>query len=231
MIPYSLRYFKQFDFRVEVSYHGAILPQGDGFKPSRKEFPMDFKQHMLTAWNLTLGHIGPLILITIAVAAVSFVTLGILAPVTMAAYIHSLLLLLREGREPRIQDIFSEMRLFFPLLLFGIVAFLASMLGFMLLVIPGILVSLALAFFCLYMLPLMTDRRMGLVEALKESYALSLRGNLGDQIVVVILFLGISAVGGSVFVGFLFTQPLATLFLVSVYEEKVRTMDSTARGE
>ncbi|MBN1102322.1 MAG: hypothetical protein JXL84_02790, partial [Deltaproteobacteria bacterium] len=112
-----------------------------------------------------------------------------------------------------------------------IVVFLATLFGFMLLVIPGIVISLAVAFFCLYMLPLMTDRRMGLIEALKESYALSLRGNLGDQIVAVILFLGISAVGGSVFVGFLFTQPLATLFLVSVYEEKTRTPHTPASRE
>ncbi|MBN1106825.1 MAG: hypothetical protein JXL84_25710, partial [Deltaproteobacteria bacterium] len=108
---------------------------------------MDFKKHIVTAWNLTLGHIGPLILLTIAMSAVSFITLGILAPVTMAAYIQSLLLLLREGREPRIQDIFSEMRLFFPLLLFAIVVFLATLFGFMLLVIPGIVISLAVAFF------------------------------------------------------------------------------------
>ena len=38
-----------------------------------------------------------------------------------------------------------------------------------------------------------------------------------DHVVVFILFVGISAIGSSVFIGSLFTQPLATLFLMSVY--------------
>jgi len=36
------------------------------------------------------------------------------------------------------------------------------------------------------------------------------------------LFLGISAAGSAVFIGSLFTQPLATVFLLSVYEEKIK---------
>jgi hypothetical protein len=182
---------------------------------------MDFKKHMERAWNLTLKHIGPLILMTLAMSVVCILTFGVLAPVVFAGYVHSLLLLMREGREPKIQDIFSQMRLFFPLLFFGIALFLASMIGFMLLVLPGIIIVLATAFFCLYMLPLMTDKGLGLIAAIKESYAMSMQANLMDQVVVVVLFLGISAIGHSVFIGQLFTQPLATLFLVSIYEEKM----------
>ena len=45
---------------------------------------MDFKRHIETAWNLTLGNVVSLILITLVMVAVSSLTLGILAPVTMA---------------------------------------------------------------------------------------------------------------------------------------------------
>jgi len=99
--------------------------------------------------------------------------------------------------------------------------------GFMLLVLPGIVISLAISFCCLYMLPLMTDKELGLFEAIKESCTMMTQGVLVDQIVVLILFLGISAAGSAVFVGSLFTQPLATIFLLSVYEEKTKQLAQT----
>jgi membrane-anchored glycerophosphoryl diester phosphodiesterase (GDPDase) len=95
------------------------------------------------------------------------------------------------------------------------------MIGFALLVLPGLLISLVVAFGCLYVLPLMTDRGLGLVEAVKESFRMSTGKSTLDQVVVMVLYLGLSAVGGSVFIGWLFTQPFATIFLLSVYEEKV----------
>ena len=109
------------------------------------------------------------------------------------------------------------MRLFLPLLLFGIVVFIITMIGIILLFLPGILFALAVAFCCIYMLPLMTDRNFGLIDAVKESFSMVTKEKLSDHIVVFILFIGISAIGSSVFIGSLFTQPLATLFLMSVY--------------
>ena len=181
---------------------------------------MDFKKHLETAWQLTLKFIVPLILMTLVMFVVSCVTLGILAPVTMAGYMQAILLMLRDGREPRIQDLFSQMKLFLPLLGFGIVVFIVIIIGFMLLVLPGIIVALAISFSCLYMLPLMTDKEMGLIDAIKKSYAMARQGAIMDHIVVMLLFMGISGIGGSIFIGWLFTQPLATVFLLSAYEEK-----------
>jgi len=181
---------------------------------------MDFKAHFETAWNLTIRYIAPLILMTLVMGVISFISLGILAPVIMAGYMHSVLLMIREGREPRIQDIFSHMRLFLPLFLFGLVVFLGITIGFMLLVLPGLLVILAVSFGCLYVLPLMTDKGMGLMDAIRESFRMSTGKNTLDQIVIMVIYLGLSAVGGSVFIGWLFTQPFATVFLLSIYEQK-----------
>ena len=183
---------------------------------------MNFKYHLETAWNMTLKFIAPLIFITLVMFLLWFFTVGILAPVTMAGYMHSILLMLRDGREPKIQDLFTQMKLFLPLLGFSILVFIATVIGFMLLVLPGIVISLVISFCCLYMLPLMTDKELGLFEAVKESYTMTTRGVFTDQIVVLILFLGISAAGSAVFIGSLFTQPLATIFLLSVYEEKIK---------
>ncbi len=181
---------------------------------------MDFKKHLETAWNLTLKFLAPLVFMTLVMFILWILTLGILAPVTMAGYMQSILLMVRDGREPKIQDLFSQMKLFLPLLGFGIVVFIITMIGFILLVLPGIIISLAVSFVCLYMLPLMTDKKLGLIEAIKESFSMTTHDVLIDQLLVFILFMGISAVGSAVFIGVLFTQPLATIFLLSVYEEK-----------
>ena len=49
---------------------------------------------------------------------------------------------------------------------------------------------------------------------------MALDGVFLDHLVVVVHFLGITAIGGSIFIGFLFTQPFATAFVMSVYLEK-----------
>jgi len=187
---------------------------------------MDFKRHIDTAWNLTLGNIVALIIITLVMVAVSSLTLGIMAPVIMAGYTESLLRLVRNGREPRVQDLFSHMNLFLPLLGFGFAVFLAASIGFTLLFIPGIIVIVAVSFCCIYMLPLMTDKGLGLMDAIKESYAMARNGELIDHAVVVIIYLAISMIGGTIFIGILFTQPLATLFLLSTYEERIDSADT-----
>ncbi len=180
---------------------------------------MDFKKHFQTAWNLTLKFIAPLIIMTLAMLIVSFVTLGVLAPVTMTGYMQSVLLMLREGREPNVKDIFSQMKLFFPLLGFGIIVFILVLIGISLLVIPGIIIMAAISYCCLYMLPLMTDRNSRLLDAIKESYSMTTKGNMVDNLAVFIIFIGLLALGGTTFIGSLFTQPFATIFLLSVYEE------------
>jgi len=182
---------------------------------------MDFKKHLETSWDLTLRFITPLVFMTLLMFMVSFLTLGLLAPVTMAGYMQAILLMVRDGREPKLQDVFSQMHLFLPLLGFGFAVVLAVAIGFMLLVLPGILIVLALTFGCLYMLPLMTDKGLGLVDAIKESWAMATTGEVLDHLVVVVLYLGITTIGSSLFIAALFTQPLATIFLMSVYEERV----------
>jgi membrane-anchored glycerophosphoryl diester phosphodiesterase (GDPDase) len=81
------------------------------------------------------------------------------------------------------------------------------------------------------MLPLMTDKSMSIVDAIKESYAMARRGELVDHLIVVIIFMAITVIGGSIFIGVLFTQPLATLFLLSTYEEKIGAIAPPAPQE
>ena len=183
---------------------------------------MDFKEHAETAWQNTLKFIGPVLILTLVQVVVSICSLGILAPVTIAGYMQSFLRALREGREPDVKDLFSEMRLFLPLALFGFLVMMALMLGFTMLILPGILMIAALVFGTIYMVPLMTDKEMDIMDALKESWAMATREPWTDQIILTVLYLVIMSLGGSVFVAIFFAQPLATFLVLSVYEERLQ---------
>jgi hypothetical protein len=184
---------------------------------------MDFKQLIESAFNLTLEEIVPLILLTLLLIVVSTFSLGLLAPVASAGYMHAIILMVREGREPRLQDIFSQMNLFLPLLGFGILATIAILIGYMILILPGIILACLITYTCLYMLPLMTDKKLPLFDAVKESYRMTTTGSLADNVIVAILFIGVVTIGGSTLIGTLLTQPFATVFIAMVYEEKIRS--------
>jgi len=186
---------------------------------------LNFKGHLETAWELTLKNIAPLIIMTLVMFVMCFLTLGVLSFVMMAGYFHSILRMLREGREPQLKDLFSHMRLFFPLLGFAVVVFIAVLIGFSLFFLPGLAVVLSVSYCCLFMLPLMSDKNPGLMKAIKTSYSIVMQGNMTDMVAVYIIFVGLLAIGSSVFIGFLLTQPFASVFLMSVYEEKVGVID------
>lgn len=192
---------------------------------------MDFKMHLESAWQNTLQFIVPAILLTLVQMVVTIFSFGILLPVTTAGYMQSLLLALRDRREPKIGDLFSEMHLFLPLFVYGLLAMLAVSLGFVLLIVPGFLVTGFLVFATIYVIPLMTDRKMGLIDALKGSWEMATREPLADQVILMILYLVLISVGGSIAVAVLFTQPLATFLVLSVYEERLRGKQAAIEEE
>lgn len=71
-------------------------------------------------------------------------------------------------------------------------------------------------------MPLMSDKNMGLMDALKESWRMSTRAPISNQFILVVLYMVIVALGGSIAVAVLFTQPLATFLVLSVYEERLK---------
>ncbi len=192
---------------------------------------MDFKAHLENAWHLTLRYVVSLIILTLAADAITFISFGILGPVIWAGYFQAIIYLVRNSREPRIQDLFSEMGLFIPLLVFGIIVVIVLLIGFSMLFLPGIVMACAISFGCLYMIPLMTDKNYGLMDAIKKSFKIVTGDKMVEHIVVTILFIGISTIGGSVAIGWLFTQPFASVFLALVYEEAVNGVLPPGAGQ
>jgi uncharacterized membrane protein len=183
---------------------------------------MDFKQHFERSWQVMLGHFGPILINTLVMIVISVVSFGIMAPVLSAGYMQSLLLALREDRKPDVKDLFAHMDLFFPLLGFTVLFVFLVVIGLVMLVLPGIAVMLAGAFFLVYMLPLMTDRKMGLVEAIKKSSRMALKEPVGEHVAVVAVLIILESIGSSVIFGTLLTHPYSCLFILSVYEAKRR---------
>ena len=185
---------------------------------------MDFQYHFETSWRTFTSFLPAILLTTVVLIAGSILSLGFLAPVLTAGYMQSLLEALRDGRKPVIGDLFSTMHLFFPLLGFGLLIVLLIFVGFAFLVLPGLLLIVAISFFCMYMLPLMTDQDYRLFEAVQESSRMALDKPMGEHIAVVAVYLVLSSLGSSTGLGSLFTTPFATLFVVSVYEAKRRRL-------
>lgn len=182
---------------------------------------MDFQRLIEESWSNTLKFIGPVLLLTIVQLIVVTVSLGILAPVTTAGYIHSLLRAAREGRPPEIGDLFSQMRLFLPLSVFFFLVFCAAFLGFLLLIFPGLAVIGFVAFASLYLIPLMTDQKLGLFDALKESWNQATKSPVSEHIIITIIYILIMSLGGILPLAILIAQPIATFFLVGAYQDRV----------
>jgi len=181
---------------------------------------MDFKDLFVSSWQKIINNIGPVLLITFAQLVLIIITFGILAPVTTAGYTNSLLRLVREERSPAIGDLFSHMRLFFPLLLFALVAMVAIGLGFFFLVLPGFAVIAFIAFAAFYLIPYMVDEELGLIDGLKASWDLAVKQPVSEQFVVVIIYVAIMSLGSSLPFAFLITQPMATLIMILAYLER-----------
>lgn len=183
---------------------------------------MDFKTHLTTAWDLFWENIAPLIVMTLVLIVLGSITFGILLPVLMAGYLQSILMLIREGKKPTVGDVFSEFRLFLPLFLFGVAACVLLIVGFSLLVVPGLVLLVAMLYFLLFMLPLMTDRGMGIFEAIKKSYHMMTTGSMADNVALALIYYALISLGGSWVLGMLITQPFAALFLLAAYEQRLK---------
>jgi hypothetical protein len=182
---------------------------------------MDFKDLIVRSWQNTLNHIGPLLLITLVQLVLIIVTFGILAPVTTAGYVSSLLQVVRDDRKPEVGDLFSQMRLFFPLFLLSILVAVVAIIGFSLLVLPGFAVLAFISFAAFYLLPYMVDQKLGLFDALKASWRAAMQEPVSEHIIVVIIYVAIMSLGSSLWFAFLITQPMATFIMVDAYQYRV----------
>jgi len=140
-------------------------------------------------WEATKSHLGILIVIQIVFILVGYVPLiggELLIPkarwvgvlLLLSGYALQLIMLLGivkisvklADKEPiAVGDMFAQAGRLFPFVVATLIFDLAIVLGTVLLVIPGVIVFLGL---CFYSFPLV-DKKAGMVDALKQSWALT----------------------------------------------------------
>lgn len=182
---------------------------------------MNFKIYFEQTWELTKENLVMLIVMTLVMAVLTMITLGILGPVIFAGYTYAILLLVREGREPCIQDLFSQMRLFLPLIFFSLLSVILVLIGFLLFFIPGIVVGVAISFLCMYMVPCMVDQEYGIADAIKQSVSI-IKQNFTEHAITAVIYIGLGWIGSLVAIGWLFTLPFATIFILLIYEDNIK---------
>jgi len=125
---------------------------------------MNFQAYLEDTFRIIKEEPIILILGGLIVQLLTVFSLGILSGPFLGGYTLLVILYLRENRKPTFNDIFSGLQQFtrlFPYFLVLLLIFL----GFMLLVIPGLL----FATWWLYVLPLMVDRKMPFNDAMRLS--------------------------------------------------------------
>ncbi len=125
---------------------------------------MNFQAYLEDTYRIIKEEPVTLILGGLIVQILTMLSLGIMAGPFLGGYFLLIIYFLRDNKKPSFNDIFSGLQQFRNLFPFFLVL-LTIFIGFMLLIIPGIIMST----WWIYVLPLMVDRKIGFGEAMKLS--------------------------------------------------------------
>jgi uncharacterized membrane protein len=186
---------------------------------------MDFEKLLKDSWEKYLPQFVNLILFTF-VGTVLCVTV-ILIPVVMPGMAIGFLGYVRDGRKPEFSDLWTHWDKYIPVLFLMIVAGFLTMIGFMLFIIPGMLLSTI----WLYSLYFIVDKDMGFWAAMKASQEAVKATGMGNNFVVFLLIGGINSLGSAAaFFGVVLTLPFTMLILTHAYLEASRKPQSVSNA-
>jgi len=169
---------------------------------------MDYEKIFSDTWDVFKENFVTYIIATLVAM------IGSILIVTIAPLLYGLVDMAVRGfkGEPlEYKDVFSGFDHFVRSWVFVLVAVILLAIGYMLLVIPGLILSILL----LYSFPLLVIRGYGGVEAIKESIEIGKNNFLDTTIISVILWI-ISGIGSYVVFGSLITTPIVVIASVIV---------------
>lgn len=178
--------------------------------------PFDLGSAVSTAWEVFTQNAVALIVGLLLAVIVGMATLGFGLPGLLVGYYKMCLRAVR-GESPEVGDVFQGFQFFLPALLVGIVVGLGVMFGFMLLIIPGVILAMMWAWVWFFL----ADGKEGLGDILSASAEVTKSDWAG--VFVLLLVSGIiSAAGNIVPLGGLVTGPIATLMSAVAYDKWVK---------
>lgn len=168
---------------VEQVFRPTRIEVGDVLSRTWEIFKLRWLSCVAATWAVPLilaGACAPFILIvvftsinaeddalSIVAASLLLAAVAIAASVWMALGIHAFMLNVARGEEVSARDLLGETSLLVPALLATVLVGGAVMFGFMLLIVPGVILSLMFSQF----INVMVDRQVGAIEALRLSIA------------------------------------------------------------
>lgn len=132
-----------------------------------------------------------------------------------------------KGEKVEINDVFEGFNHFVRSWVFVLASSILVFIGYLLLVIPGIVLSIMLV----YGLPLLVIRGYGGTDAIGESISLS-KSNFVDTLVLFIIGLVLNAIGGWIPFAFALTLPFSLIFYsLAAYELMEEYPETEIAGE
>jgi uncharacterized membrane protein len=119
------------------------------------------------------------------------------------------------GETVEIADVFAGFKpdKFIQSWILFLIIMIPIFIGFLLLVIPGMIIGIVFSIIFLYALPLMVIKDLGAVDALKESLEIA-KANLQDTVILVVIVMILNAIGSAIWIGTILTMPFSMLLLV-----------------
>jgi len=132
--------------------------------------------------------------------------------IIFAGFYFSLVKMVR-GDKVKFGELFSGFKFYLPLVLAYILCLIAILIGLVLLIVPGIILSLGLSMY----LYLIMDRGEGAVSSLKKSWAM-MKGYKGKMFVFSLLMVGVNILGAlALLVGLFVSLPVSFCAFASFY--------------
>jgi len=125
---------------------------------------MNFQKYLENSYRIIKEEPVIIVLGGLVVQLLTILSMGIMAGPFLGGYFLLIICLLRDNKKPAFNDVFSglqQLRNLFPFVLVLLIIFI----GFMLLILPGLL----FATWWIYVLPLMVDRKISFSEAMRLS--------------------------------------------------------------
>lgn len=167
--------------------------------------PLDIGQTLKLGWETFAANAVPMIVGLLLVGIIGGFSLGICLGPMMIGY-NQMILRAAKGETIAIGDVFAGFQHFVPAFLLYLIMGIAIMIGFMLLVLPG----LVLAFMFFWAPWIMAeDPSVGPIDCLKGSVE-AFKRDVGGSLVFVLVNIVVNMVGGFVPFGSLITGPVAT---------------------
>lgn len=150
-------------------------------------------------------------------ASVFFTIIGFVLRAYLSLGLIIICLKVVDGKKFEYRDLFADTKLFWPYLLASVIVQVAVMIGFVLLIVPGVILALALMFYGM----LMVDKKFKPIDSLKESMRIT-KGYKWQLFGMSIVFGLVNIAGALVFgIGLLWTIPTTAIAITKIYRQLV----------